>query len=61
MDRNKSHFEVVVIGAGVAGIYQIKLLSDLGIDATVLEAAGGLGVAGLCCGPSATQLALSGT
>jgi len=30
--------EVIVIGAGVAGIYQIKKLTDLGIDATVLDA-----------------------
>ncbi len=35
--------EVIVIGAGVAGIYQIKRLVDLGVRATVLEAAGGLG------------------
>src|SRR5258708_39910044 len=32
------HHEVIVIGAGVAGLYQIKRLVDLGIDATVLEA-----------------------
>jgi cyclohexanone monooxygenase len=43
IDKNKSHFEVIVIGAGVAGIYQIKLLNDLGIDATVLDAAPDLG------------------
>ncbi|MDD9916220.1 MAG: hypothetical protein OXT01_16325, partial [Rhodospirillaceae bacterium] len=36
-------YEVIVIGAGVAGIYQIKRLVDLGVNATVLEAAGGLG------------------
>ena len=29
--------EIVVIGAGVSGIYQIKRLTDLGIDAIVLE------------------------
>ena len=29
----KSHYEVIVIGAGVAGIYQIKLLADLGVNA----------------------------
>lgn len=40
---SKTDFEVIVVGAGVAGIYQIKRLSDLGIDATVLEAAGDLG------------------
>ena len=43
MDPTKSHYEVIVIGAGVAGIYQIKRLADLGVDATVLDAAGGLG------------------
>ena len=31
-------YEVVVIGAGVAGIYQIKRLVDLGVNATVLDA-----------------------
>ncbi len=35
--------EVVVIGAGVAGIYQIKRLAELGVNATVLEAAPDLG------------------
>lgn len=29
--------EVVIIGAGVAGLYQIKRLIDLGVNATVLE------------------------
>jgi cation diffusion facilitator CzcD-associated flavoprotein CzcO len=42
-DTTKSHYEIIVIGAGVAGIYQIKLLADLGIDATVLDAADDLG------------------
>jgi len=42
-DRSQTHYEVIVIGAGVAGIYQIKRLADLGIDATVLEAAPDLG------------------
>ena len=40
MGEAKTHYEVIVIGAGVAGIYQIKRLVDLGMDATVLEAAG---------------------
>ncbi len=43
MEGTKTHYEVIVIGAGVAGIYQIKLLADRGIDATVLDAAGDLG------------------
>ena len=36
-------YEVIVIGAGVSGIYQIKRLTDLGIDAMVLEAEDDLG------------------
>ena len=36
-------YEVVVFGAGVSGIYQIKRLTDLGIRATVLEANSGVG------------------
>ena len=32
------HHEVIVLGAGVAGIYQVKRLVDLGVDAIVLEA-----------------------
>jgi cation diffusion facilitator CzcD-associated flavoprotein CzcO len=39
----KTHYEVIVVGAGVAGIYQIKRLIDLGIDATVLESGADLG------------------
>jgi cation diffusion facilitator CzcD-associated flavoprotein CzcO len=38
-----SHYEAVVIGAGVAGIYQIKRLVDLGMSATVLDASPDLG------------------
>jgi cation diffusion facilitator CzcD-associated flavoprotein CzcO len=34
---------VVVLGAGVSGIYQIKRLTDLGVDAIVLEADEDLG------------------
>ncbi len=36
-------YDAIVIGAGVAGIYQIKRLTDLGYRATVLEAGGDLG------------------
>ena len=36
-------YEVIIVGAGVAGIYQIKKLVDLGINATVLEASPDLG------------------
>jgi cation diffusion facilitator CzcD-associated flavoprotein CzcO len=43
IDQTSLDHEVIVIGAGVAGIYQIKLLADLGVDARVLDAAGDLG------------------
>jgi cation diffusion facilitator CzcD-associated flavoprotein CzcO len=36
-------YEVIVLGAGVAGIYQIKCLKDLGIKALLLEADEDLG------------------
>jgi cation diffusion facilitator CzcD-associated flavoprotein CzcO len=36
-------YEVVVIGAGVGGIYQIKMLTDLGVSAVVLEGGSDLG------------------
>jgi cation diffusion facilitator CzcD-associated flavoprotein CzcO len=36
-------YEVIVIGAGVGGIYQTKRLADLGVKATVLELASDLG------------------
>lgn len=42
-ERQQEQREVVVIGAGVAGIYQIKRLVDLGVDAIVLEADDDLG------------------
>jgi cation diffusion facilitator CzcD-associated flavoprotein CzcO len=37
------HHQVIVIGAGVSGIYQIKRLADLGIDALLLEGDDNLG------------------
>ena len=37
------HSDVVVLGAGVSGIYQIKRLVDLGIDAVVIEGEDDLG------------------
>lgn len=36
-------YEVIVVGAGVSGIYQIKRLLDLGVHATVLDANKDLG------------------
>lgn len=41
-DPQRVH-DVVVLGAGVSGIYQIKRLTDLGFDAIVLEADDDLG------------------
>jgi cation diffusion facilitator CzcD-associated flavoprotein CzcO len=41
--RMEPQYEVIIIGAGVAGIYQIKRLVDLGVKATVLDAAPDLG------------------
>src|SRR6201993_1756027 len=43
LHSTKSHYEVIIVGAGVAGIYQIKRLLDLGIDATVVDSAPDLG------------------
>jgi len=43
MGEAKTHYGVIVVGAGVASIYQIKRLIELGIDATVLDSAAGLG------------------
>jgi len=37
------HHEVIVLGAGVSGLYQIKRLTDLDIDAIALEADDDLG------------------
>ena len=36
-------YDVIVIGAGVAGVYQIKRLVDMGLKATVLDTAGDVG------------------
>src|SRR3954451_8425976 len=36
-------YEVIVIGAGVCGIYQLYRLTELGVSATVLEAGDDLG------------------
>ncbi len=40
---NDPQYEVIIIGAGVAGIYQLYRLQELGVPATVIEAAGDLG------------------
>ena len=41
--KREPRYDVIIIGAGVAGIYQIKRLADLGMKATVLDAGGDLG------------------
>ncbi len=43
MKTDVEHFEVVVIGAGVGGIYEIKRLTDVGFDAVLLEGESDLG------------------
>ena len=43
MNENNSHYDVLTIGAGVAGIYQIKCLVGLGLKARLLEADEDLG------------------
>lgn len=43
MTDEPTSFDTIVLGAGVSGIYQIKRLVDLGIDAVVLEADDDLG------------------
>ena len=35
--------EVIIVGAGVAGIYQLYRLFEMGVDVTVLEAGSGPG------------------
>ncbi len=42
MNETRRH-DVIVLGAGVSGIYQIKRLVDLGVDAIVLEGEDDLG------------------
>lgn len=41
--NDKRSYDVIVIGAGVSGIYQIKKLTDAGFDALVLEGDDDLG------------------
>ncbi len=41
--RAEPDYEVIVIGAGVGGIYQIKRLTDAGVSATVLDNSPDLG------------------
>ncbi len=42
-DREQPQYDAIVIGAGVAGIYQIYRLQEMGFNATVLETAEGPG------------------
>jgi cation diffusion facilitator CzcD-associated flavoprotein CzcO len=43
MSETTNDHEVIVIGAGISGIYQIKCLTDLGMDAMLLEGDDDLG------------------
>ena len=56
-----SRYDVIIIGAGVAGIYQIKRLKDLGIEATVLDAGGALVMPGGIDPPTHMELPFMGT
>jgi cation diffusion facilitator CzcD-associated flavoprotein CzcO len=42
-DDATPHHDVIIIGAGVCGIYQLHRLVELGVDVTCLEAGGDLG------------------
>lgn len=41
--KQRTNYEAIVIGAGVSGLYQIKLLTDMGFTAIALEADDDLG------------------
>ncbi len=43
INKNKTNYETIIVGAGICGIYQIKRLADMGIDATVLDSGADLG------------------
>ena len=43
MTSDPEHHDVIVIGAGVAGIYQLKCLLDMDTDVLLVEAAEDLG------------------
>ncbi len=38
-----TRFDVIVIGAGIAGLYQLYRLRELGLSVRIFEAGGGLG------------------
>lgn len=40
---SQSHFDAVVVGAGFAGIYQLKRLLDQGLSVVVIDQAGDVG------------------
>jgi cation diffusion facilitator CzcD-associated flavoprotein CzcO len=45
---NNAHYDAVIIGAGFAGLYQLKVLRDrLGLNVHLFEK--GHGVGGECC------------
>ncbi len=43
MSKNVDSYDAVVIGAGVAGLYQLHKLRALGMSVRVIEAASGVG------------------
>ena len=42
-DTMQSHYDAIVIGAGISGVYQLYKLVELGVDAAVVDVAGGPG------------------
>ena len=43
MKENKKEFDVVIVGAGFAGIYQLLKLRRLGLSAIIIEKADQIG------------------
>lgn len=43
MDAGRTDYEVIIVGAGVSGIYQLYRLREIGIRSTVLETGGDVG------------------
>ena len=50
MKENKKEFDVVIVGAGFAGIYQLLKLRRLGLSAIIIEKADQIGGTGIGIG-----------
>ena len=40
MSRERKHVSVAIVGGGIAGVWLLRILSDLGINAWLFEAEG---------------------